>query len=240
MNTKTIFLTFVFLFSFSFPLLAKNDPEESHVQVVLVNGDTISGYMRSDLKTGLKNMFSKTGSIRQYINIGEEPSGGDTQRYSASEVKEYRFTETTEAFPEGKVVVAEQINSPIMFKPLNTVHGFAVELDRRDSGSILRWDVWESTGGRNSTSRLVPAVGVKFKGSGAAYPFMMNGRIYAFQLMHYLKKKHPDLHKVIDEYYNKGKDAKAHRKELTDNPSSILAVYEEYLEDHSPIDDSSK
>ena len=208
--------------------------EENFVTVTLVNGDTVTGYIRSDLKTGLKNMFSKTGSIRQYINVGKEPKGGETKRYNASEVKEYRFL-PNEAYPEGAVCVADTINSPGLFKPLSCVRGFAWELDRRDSGSVLQWDVWESTGGRNSTSRLVPVIGVKLKGSNAAYIIVHNKLFLDTQLCLYLKKQYPELLDAWDEYYNKGKDKKAHRKELTDNPSTALLFYEKFLGTHDPI-----
>lgn len=219
------------------PVSAKKDPEDVHVEVILFSGDTIRGYLRNDLKTGLKNLFSKSGSIHQYINLGEEPKGGDTKRYSASDVKEYRFLVPTEAFPEGAVYVSEQINSPIPFKPNYSVRGFAFELDRRDSGSVLNWNVWESTGGRNNVSRLVPAIGVKLKGAKAAYAIIVNGNVRLANLLWYLKKKNPALKKVIEEYYEKGKDAKAHRKELLDNPSTFLTLYEKFLEDHDPISD---
>lgn len=219
----------------------KNDDEtegnDTHVLVVLADGDTIDGYIRSDLKTGLKNLFSKTGSIRQYINIGEKPKGGDTRRFNASEVKEYRFLEATEAYPEGAVCVSELINAPGMFRPNNCVRGFAWELDRRESGSVLRWDVFESTGGRNSQSRLVPAVGIKLKGAKAAFGIMVNGRFFDSYLMNYLKKQCPELKKAWDEYYHKCDDAKAHRKELTDNVSTALLFYEDYLRTHEPIKD---
>ena len=55
--------------------MAKDNAEDRHVRAILFSGDTIEGYLRNDLKTGLKNIFSKTGSIHQYINIGVEPKG---------------------------------------------------------------------------------------------------------------------------------------------------------------------
>lgn len=216
---------------------AEKNPEEWHVKVLLVNGDTVTGYIRNDLKTGLKNLFSKTGTIRQYINIGEEPKGGKTKRYKASEVKEYRFLEPTEGYPEGAVCVSEMINGPKMFKPLSFNRGFVWELDRRDSGSILKWQVWESTGGQNSVSRLVPVIGVKFKGARGAFIVVANGLFNDWYLMHYLKKTYPELRDAWEKYYHKGDDAKAHRKELIDNPSTALMFYEDFLRNNPPLND---
>lgn len=216
---------------------AAKDPEEYHVRAILANGDTITGYVQNDIKTGLKNLFSKTGSIQQYVNISSEPKGGEKKRYSASELKEYRFTEPTEGYPDGAVRVSESINSPVMFKPLHYSRGFAWELDRRDSGSILKWEVWESTGGQNSINRLVPAVGVKFKGAPGAFIISANGSFNDIYLMVYLKKKYRALYDAWNQYYHKGADAKAHRKELVDNPSTALQFYENFLLSNPPLND---
>ncbi|MDE6225544.1 MAG: hypothetical protein K2M25_05340 [Muribaculaceae bacterium] len=215
---------------------AQNDKEDVHVEVILFSGDTINGYLRSDLKTGLKNMFSKSGTINQYINVGEQPKGGETRRLSASEVKEYRFLEPTEAYPEGARTISERINSPNPFKPHASVRGFAYVKDTRECGSILWWRVWKSYGGRNTQYRLVTAIGVKLKGAKAAYPLMVDGLVGMWGIMDYLKKKYPELHQYVNDYY-KGKDSKAHRKELLDNPSTFLVLYEDFLKTHEPLAD---
>lgn len=232
----TLFIAVVF----SLNAFAKKDPDDYYVQVLLENGDTITGYIHNDLKTGLKNIFSKTGSIRQYINLGEELNGGKTKRYSASEVKEYRFLEPTEGYPEGATCVSEMVNSPVPFKPLNYVRGFLWERDRRDSGSILKWEMWDSPGGANSVRRLVPVIGVKLKGAPATFPIIYNGGFNDWYVTHYLKKTYPELLDAWDQYYHKGEDAKAHRKELLDNPSTALLFYEDFLSDNPPLDDDKK
>ncbi|MBD5191574.1 MAG: hypothetical protein HDS88_01655 [Bacteroidales bacterium] len=237
--TLRIILAFILTLAVSMTSFGAKDPDEYHAQVILANGDTITGYIHNDLKTGLKNMFSKTGSIRQYINIGDELNGGKTKRYSAKEVKEYRILNPTEGYPEGAVCASEMLNSPGMFKPLRYVKGLAWELNRRESGTVLRWDVWETTGGRNSVSRLVPAIGVRFKGAPAAFIVCVNGLFNDWYLCHYLKKNYPELHEAWDQYYHQGKDAKAHRKELTDNPSTALLFYEEFLLNNPPLNDET-
>ena len=225
----TIFITVSCLTAY-----AGKNPEEYHVRAILANGDTIIGYVQNDLKTGLKNMFSKTGSLRQYVNISTAPKGGDKKRYSASEIKEYRFLEPTEGYPDGAVCISEMVNSPVLFKPLHYSRGLVWELDRRDSGSIVQWDVWESTGGRNSVSRLVPVIGVKFNGLPAAFIIKSNGSFNDWYLMYYLKKNYPELHKAWENYYHKGDNTKAHRAELVDNPSTALTFYENFLQTNSP------
>lgn len=219
-------------------IAAKDEnPESNHVKVTLTDGTEIDGYLRNDLKTGLKNFFSKTGTIRQYINVGPERKGGETTRYSAKDVKEYRFLEATEAWPDGAVFVSEYISTPGPFKPLSCKRGFAQELNRTDCGQILRWTVIVQDGGRNSRIRYVPAVGVKLKGAKCAFPLFIDGGHSNAILLHYLKKQNPELKKTIEQYFNKGKDAKAHRKELAENPSIMLDLYAEFLKDHEPLAD---
>ena len=75
------------------PAAAKDDPDSRHVKLTMMNGDTITGWIRHDLMTGLKNMFSKSGSIIQYVNISDAPDKGESRRYSATEVKELRYLE---------------------------------------------------------------------------------------------------------------------------------------------------
>lgn len=224
------FISIIIAASSCFAAFAAKDPEEYHVRAILANGDTIIGYVQNDLKTGLKNMFSKTGSLRQYVNISTKPKGGEKKRYNASEIKEYRFLEPTEGYPDGAVCISEVVNSPVMFKPLHYSRGLVWELDRRDSGAILQWDVWESTGGNNSINQLVPVIGIKLKELPAAFIISANGHFNDWYLMHYLKKKYPELHKAWEEYYHKGDDAKAHRAELVDNPSTGLLFYENFLQ----------
>ena len=237
MKFKFLLCVAMALFTSAAASAKDEDPESNHVVVTLSDGSQIDGYIRNDFKTGLKNFFSKTGTIRQYINIGKERKGGETKRYSAKEVKEYRFTEATEAFPDGATFVSDYINTPGLFKPHNCKRGFAQELNRTDCGSILLWTVTKQEGGQQTRIRYVPAIGVRFTGAKAAYSLFIDGSHSDALLLNYLKKQAPDLKKMIEEYFDKGKDAKAHRKELKENPSIILDIYADYLTNHSPLND---
>lgn len=217
--------------------LHAGDNESNHVEVLLADSTRVEGYWSTDFKTGMKRLFSKTGSINQYIRIKDTPKDGEAKTYKAPDVLEYRFIEESEDFPKGTVYVSENINVPGMFKPNRYIRGFALVLNRNDVGTILKWSVFEQTGGKNSVSRLVPAIGVKLKGARAAYGFMVNGRYYPFYLMNYLKKAAPEFKTMLEEYFDKGPDSKAHREELKDNPSIMLSLYADYLKTHDPIND---
>ena len=45
---------------------ADDDREDYHVEAILFSGDTVSGYLRNDAKTVLKNIFSKS-MLKAYL-----------------------------------------------------------------------------------------------------------------------------------------------------------------------------
>lgn len=213
-------------------LLGRDHPD-NYVRVVKMNGDTIYGYLHNDIKTIGKNLFSKSGTLQQYINISEEPDGKGT-RYSADEVSEIRWFDSNIA-PNTRVSMS--VNAPRMFKAKNYTRGFTWLWDRRPSGSIVKYEVWETSGGRNPVSRLVPVVSVYFEGAKGAFMLSSNGSVSFALLYHYMKDAAPEFHQMLKEYYGDSPDATAHCNELKDNPSVILDLYEEYLKTHDYIDD---
>ena len=192
-----------------------DENESNHVEVLLNDSTRVEGYWHTDFKTGVKRVFSKTGSINQYITIKDSAKDGESRTYKAPEVIEYRFLEPSEEFPEGTIFVSEEINTPGMFKPNRCVRGFALLLYRSE-------------------------IGVKFKGARAAYMFMMNGRHYPFYMNNYLKKAAPEFKKYLDEYFDKSPDKKAHQQELKDNPAILISLYEDYLKTHDQINDPAE
>ncbi len=213
-------------------LLGREQPD-NYVHVVKMNGDTIYGYLHNDAKTIAKNLFSKSGTLQQYINISEEPESKGT-RYSADDVSEIRWFDNNIA-PNTRVSMS--VNAPRMFKAKNYTRGFTWLWDRRPAGSIIKYEVWETSGGRNPVSRLVPVVSVYFEGAKGAFMLSSNGSVSFALLYHYMKDAAPEFHKMLKEYFGDSPDAKAHCNELKDNPSIILDLYEEYLKTHDYIDD---
>lgn len=213
-------------------LLGREYPE-NYVRMVKMDGDTVFGYLHYDAKTIAKNMFSKSGTLLQYVNFSEEPDGKRT-RYSADDISEIRWFDNNIA-PNTRVSLS--MNSPVMFKVNKYTRGFSWLWDRRPSGCIVKWEVWETSGGRNPVSRLVPIVSVYFEGAKGAFMLYSNGSVSIALLLHYMKKVAPEFHAMLKEYYEDSPDWKGHRNELKDNPSTILNLYEEYLKTHDPIDD---
>lgn len=214
-------------------LLGKEHPA-NYVRIVKMNGDTIYGYFHSeDLKTKFKTAFSKAPSLMQYINFSEEPDGKIT-RYSADEVSEMHFFYNNMAL---NTRVSMSMYTPHIFKREDYARGFPWLWDRRPSGSIVKWEVWQDNGGLTASRHLVSAVNVYFEGAKGAIMIYCNGVVNLYPLFGYMKDKAPEFHDMLKEYYYKCPDKKAHRKELLDNPSTILLLYEEYLKTHDYIDD---
>ncbi len=209
--------------------------KDNYVQIVKMNGDTIRGYLHNDVKTVAKNLFSKSGSLLQYINFSEEPDGKCT-RYSADDVSEISWFNSMQTSAPN-LRLSTPMNAPRMFKWKNYTRGFTWLWDRRPGGCIVKWECWSTTGGKNPVSRLVPAVSVYFTGTKGAFMLYSNGSLSFALLYHYMKEVAPGFHEMLEQYYGKGPDASAHCRELKDNPSTILALYEEYLKTNPPIND---
>ena len=218
---------------------AKEDenPESNHVVVTLADGSTVDGYLRNDFKTGLKNFFSKNRHYKTVYQHRQRAQRGRDQALQRERCQGIPLHRGYGGIPEGAVFVSEYINTPAMFKPHKCKRGFAQELNRTDCGKILKWTGTVQEGGRNVRIRYVPVIGVKFNGAKATYSLFIDGNHSNALLLNYLKKQAPELKKVIEQYFNKGKDAKMHRKELAENPSIILDLYAQYLRDHEPIND---
>lgn len=215
-------------------LLGREHPD-NYVRIVKIDGDTICGYLHNDVMTRTKNLFSKSGSLLQYVNISKEPDGKGTT-YSADDVSEIQWFDNNIA-PNTRISMS--VNAPHLFKVKNYTRGFTWLWDRRPVGSIVKWEVRENNGGRYSVSRLIPVVGVYFEGTKGALMLNSNGYVSLIMVYRYMKKAAPDFHKMLKEYYDDSPDSKAHRNELKDNPSTILSLYEKYLKTHDYIDDRS-
>lgn len=215
-------------------LLGKEHPD-NYVTIVKFDGDTISGYLHSDAKTVFKNMFSKSGSILQYINISEEPKGKAT-RFSADDVREIRWYDNVLA---PNIRVSIPMHYPIIFKIEKYIPGFVWLWDSSPSGSIVKWESLHSTGGQNPMRYYVNVISAYLEGSRGAFVILYDGNVSLSYMMMYLKKQAPDFYEMVEDYYGKSPDAKAHCNELKNNPSTFLNLYDKYLLTHAPIDDKA-
>ena len=213
-----------------------NEYTDNQVVVTFENGDTIEGYLRKDIRTVAKNMFSSLGgstTIPKFINISHEPKGEAT-RYSSNEASRIHFRAVSATFPSGAIEVAEDIMFTKVFNKSFTSHrGFVWLWEERPSGGIYRWSNWVTTGGKNPQRRLVPAVGVRLSGIPGVFLISESNNVFLSLLFLYLKKETPELYSFMKEYYEDSQDCKGHKNELQMDPSTILDLYEKYLKTHS-------
>lgn len=95
-------------------------------------------------------------------------------RYSADDVSEIRWFDNNIA-PNTQVSMS--VNARRMFKAKNYTRGFTWLWDRRTGGCIVKYEVWDTSGGRNPISRLVPVVSVYFEGARGAFMLCYNGSV---------------------------------------------------------------
>ena len=201
--------------------------EKNKVIVTLNDGTTVTGYQKNDVGSGLRNLFKKTGSILSFVKVSPEEDGKKTQVYKAKDIKGYRFVNDSIEFE------SQDYDAQIPFKKDSKIRGlFRVE-KRLPNGTIYSYLTYVTTGGRNQVSTLVTTYGVKLRGDDRIYNIIVGKRVCTS----FLSRKGPK--KLAEKYEEYFKD-KGHCKELIDDPTLIIRLYDEYLETNPVISRSEK
>ena len=107
-------------------------------------------------------------------------------------------------------------------------------VEKKGENSAVYW--WNGRisvpAGPNGKTRIkvVTFYGIKFGDNDIVYPFMCGGKRDMGLLIALLKRgDEPELAETFRQYFIKGKEAKMHGKELKDDPTLVMRVYDEYL-----------
>ncbi len=205
--------------------------KKDKVVVTLNDGTTVEGYIKNDLGSGLKRLFSSSGSIQSFVKVSPAEDGKNAVTYKAKDIKGYRYVD------DGTEYESSDYNSAVPFKWNKKTRGlFRVE-KRLENGTIYYYQTYVSRGGRNSVSYLVDTYGVKLRGDDRIYNLLVGGKSSGFHFFYSLEKLGPKaLSDKYDEYF---KD-KARVKEMEDDPTVIIRVYDEYLKSNPPINRTEK
>lgn len=205
--------------------------EKDKVIVTLNDGTTIEGYQKNDVSSGLKRLFGSSGSIISFVKVSPTADGKNAKVYKAKDIKGYKFVN------EGTEFESQDFCSPVPFKWDKKTRGlFRVE-KRLPNGTIYSYLTYISTGPRNQVSYLVTTYGVKLRGDDRIYNIIVNGKVDMTYLSLSLSKFGPkELSEKFGEYF---KD-KGHRKELVDDPTLIIRLYDEFLKTNPAISRSEK
>lgn len=214
-----------------FSMIAE-EKEPEKVIVTLNDGTTITGYEKNDVGSGLKRLFGASGSIQSFVKVSPEKDGKNAKTYNAKDILGYKYANDTTIQYE-----TSEYNSPVPFKLDKKTKGlFRVE-KRLPNGTIYSYLTYISTGYRNQTSKLVTTYGVKLRGDDRIFNIIVNGRIATYDFLHLLSKKGPkDLAEKYEEYF---KDD-GHCKELVDDPTLFVRIYDDYLKTNPAISRTEK
>lgn len=201
------------------------------VIVTLNDGTTVEGYEKNDVGSGLKRLFSSSGSIVSFVKVSPTEDGKNAKTYKAKDIKGYKYAYDSIEYE------TQEFNAPVPFKWNNKTKGlFRVE-KRMENGTIYSYQTWKSTGGKNQVSRLVTTYGVKLRGDDRIYNIILDGRIDMTYLALSLSKLGP---KELAEKYNEYFKDNGHCKELVDDPTLIIRIYDEYLKTNPAISRTEK
>lgn len=102
---------------------------------------------------------------------------------------------------------------------------------RLPNGTIYCYDTYSTTDSKNST------YGVKLRGDDRIYNIVLNGHVDISYLLMSLSKKGP---KELAEIYKKYFNDENHCKELVEDPTLIIRLYDNYLKTNQAIVRTSK
>ena len=212
---------------------AKNkvtDQEYRHIVITLLSGEKVDGYIHRDWSALTSYYTLKRPNYSFKIVPSPDGKGGEAVKYTADEIDWFAFVEPTEAYPDGERWEARDLSRPSIKDRYNTDRSLMCLEKRGEHASLYRWIGLFSGGHQGKQTIAAPVYGVKFDFSDTVYPIYTDqANAYIGSLVILLKKEQPELSAYINEYFKKGPDSKAHRKQLKEDPSLILRAYEEFV-----------
>lgn len=203
------------------------DQEFRHVVVTLTTGETVDGYVHRDWNTSVLSMKRANYSFK----LVPVPDSKDAVKYTAEEVDNIVFTEPTEGNPEGARWESRGLYNPIIGNPDRATPTIMRVEKAGDNSTLYRWQAPDSDRMANGNTLLYISqyCGIRLGNDGPVYMFMKDGRPDMGYIKIRFRKSDPGLCDYILTYFTKGKEGKIHRKELTDDPTLMMRVYDEYL-----------
>ena len=143
------------------------------------------------------------------------------------------FVELTEDDPDGKLWEVCEKPAPAIGNTSRTIKTLMCVEKKGENSAVYWWNGRISVpAGPNGKTRIkvVTFYGIKFGDNDIVYPFMCGGKRDMGLLIALLKRgDEPELAETFRQYFIKGKEAKMHSKELKDDPTLVMRVYDEYL-----------
>ena len=227
---KTLIILLMACYAFAMQATQK---ESDKLIVTLNDGTTVVGYEKNDVGSGLRNLFRTTGSIPSFVKMSPNPDGKNAKTYKAKDIKGYKYANDTTCQYE-----SQDFNAPIPFKGDNKIRCLFRVVKRLPNGTIYCYDTYSTTDSKNlQVSTLNSTYGVKLRGDDRIYNIVLNGHVDISYLLLSLSKKGPkELAEIYKKYFNDDN----HCKELVEDPTLIIRLYDDYLKTNQAIVRTSK
>ncbi len=226
--------TLVFLCMFLCTLSAQAaDKEREKVIITMNDGTTVVGYEVNDFGSGVKNFFRSSGSIPSFIKVSPEKDGKNAKTYKAKEIRGYTYANDTTVQYE-----SQYLHALIPFTTNAKTRGLFRVFKRLPNGTIYEYQTYSTQDSKNLyISSLNTTYGVMLRGDDRIYNIIVNGRGDLTYLLLSLSRKGPkELAEKYEEYFND----EEHYKEITEDPTVVIRVYDDYLTSNPAISRQTK
>lgn len=198
--------------------------EDHMAEVILNSGETVSGKIKKWWFGPFKTSVNTDMSI-----VDTE---GTEHKYNAADIAGFTI-DGDQMFETSYIAI------PAAFKPKRILN-WILGVEKKSDNAVIYWhNSYTSNSSRTAgtgsmpsrktySTSIVTTYSIKYAGDSIAYPFYFhgNGEVNLAIFNAHLGKTNPDLVKFVKDYFKKNKQAK---KELQENPSLMLDIYDEYL-----------
>ena len=208
------------------------DQEFRHVIITLNSGEKVDGYIHRNWEVNAYSMKKANYSLK--IVPSPDAKGDEATKYTADDIDNIVFVEASEAEPAGMRWESHDLIQPNLKDRYHTTKMLMIVEKEGDNATLYRWRGYASVSLPNGRQRTYIATyrGVRFhdqERNNIVY-YIMKDKALEMQILKALfKRDQPELEQKITEYFYKGKEKKAHAKELVEDPTLFLRVYDEYL-----------
>lgn len=207
----------------------EKDQEYRHIIVTLNSGEKVDGYIHRGWNVTAFDLRRENYSVK----IVPSPDSKEAVKYTVDDMDNIVFVELTEGDPDGKLWEVCEKPAPAIGNTSRTIKTLMCVEKKGENSAVYWWNGRISVpAGPNGKTRIkvVTFYGIKFGDNDIVYPFMCGGKRDMGLLIALLKRgDEPELAETFRQYFIKGKEAKMHSKELKDDPTLVMRVYDEYL-----------
>ncbi|MDE6490568.1 MAG: hypothetical protein K2L49_05350 [Muribaculaceae bacterium] len=198
--------------------------EDHMAEITLNSGETMSGKIKKWWFGPFKTSVNTDMSVMD--------ADGVEHKYNAADISSF-------VMDGDQIFETSYIAIPALFKSGRILH-WILGVEKKSDNAVIYWhnsytsNSTRTAGTGSMPSRHTYSTGIvttysfKCAGDSIAYPFYFpgNGDVNFAIFNAHLKKTQPELVEYVKNYFKEHKQAK---KELKDNPSLMLDIYDEYL-----------